>query len=68
MALYDLENDVAEKNNVAEQHPNVVKLLLALAEKARRDLGDGERDGADLRPAGWVVSPKPLTLASKSNN
>jgi arylsulfatase A-like enzyme len=68
VALYDLENDVAEKNNVAEHHPNVVKLLLALAEEARRDLGDAERDGADLRPAGWVVSPKPLILASKSNN
>ena len=68
LALYDLENDLAEKNNVAEHRPNVVKRLLALAEEARRDLGDVEREGANLRPAGWVVSPKPLILASKSKN
>jgi arylsulfatase A-like enzyme len=60
LALYDLENDIGEKNDVAEQHPNVVKRLLALAEEARRDLGDADRDGANLRPAGWVENPKPL--------
>ena len=65
LALYDLENDIEEKNNVAELHPNVVKRLLALAEEARRDLGDVDREGATLRPAGWVVGPKPLLLASK---
>ncbi|HUT28893.1 MAG TPA: sulfatase [Sedimentisphaerales bacterium] len=67
LALYDLENDVAEKNNVAEHHPDVVKHLLALAEKARRDLGDADREDADLRPAGWAENPKPLTMASKNN-
>ncbi len=62
LALYDLENDLAEKNNVAEHHAGVVKRLLALAEEARRDLGDVDRRGADLRPAGRVEDPKPLLL------
>ncbi|MHC4338208.1 MAG: sulfatase family protein [Planctomycetota bacterium] len=65
LALYDLENDIAEKNNLAQHHPNVVKHLLALAEEARRDLGDVDRKGANLRPAGWVENPKPLLLTSK---
>jgi arylsulfatase A len=64
LALYDLENDIAEKNNLAQHHPNVVKYLLALAEKARRDLGDLDRKGENIRPAGWVENPKPLLLAS----
>jgi len=43
----------------------VVKHLLALAEKARSDLGDLDRKGENLRPAGWVQNPKPLLLTSK---
>ena len=65
LALYDLENDIAEKNNLAQHHPNVVKRLLALAEKARRDLGDLDRKGANVRPAGWVENPKPLLMTSE---
>jgi len=65
LALYDLENDIAEKNNLAQHHPNVVKRLLALAEKARSDLGDLDRKGENIRPAGWVQNPKPLLLMPK---
>jgi arylsulfatase A-like enzyme len=65
LGLYDLENDIAEKDNVAEQHPNVVRYLLVLAEEARRDLGDADRKGANLRPASRVGDPKPLLLISK---
>ncbi|MHC4534343.1 MAG: sulfatase-like hydrolase/transferase [Planctomycetota bacterium] len=65
LKLYDLEADIAEKNNVADQHPDVVKRLLALAEKARRDLGDVDRKGTGQRPAGLVVTPKPLLFSSK---
>jgi arylsulfatase A-like enzyme len=60
--LYDLKADVGEKNNVAGEHPDVVKRLTALAEKARADLGDTGRAGANQRPAGMVVTPVPLTL------
>ncbi|MCD6393259.1 MAG: sulfatase [Planctomycetes bacterium] len=62
LELYDLKADIAEKNNVADKHPNVVKRILALVEKARVDLGDTARPGANQRPAGMVVTPKPLTM------
>jgi arylsulfatase A-like enzyme len=62
LELYDLKADIAEKNNLVKAHPEVVKRLLALAEKAREDLGDVDRPGQNQRPAGMVVSPKPLQL------
>lgn len=39
-ALYNLEGDISESTDVASQHPEVVKRLMALAEKARKDIGD----------------------------
>ena len=65
LKLYDLEADIGETNNVAADHPEVVNRLLTLAEKAREDLGDVDSKGRNQRPAGWVVSPKPLLLSSK---
>lgn len=65
LQLYDLQADIGETNNVADQHPDVVKRLLALAEKAREDLGDIGREGKGQRPAGWVENPQPLLLESK---
>ncbi len=59
--LYDLKADIGEKTNVAEQNPDVVKRLLALAEGAREDLGDGNRKG-NQRSASLAVTPKPLTM------
>lgn len=38
LQLYDLKNDIGEKNNLAEQHSEVVKHLLTLAEKFGKDL------------------------------
>ena len=38
--LIDLDNDVAEKTNVAIQHPEVVHSLLQVAAQARTELGD----------------------------
>ena len=60
MALYDLKADIGEKKNVADRHPDVVKRLLALADKARLDLGDVNHRG-NQRPAGWAEVAKPLT-------
>jgi arylsulfatase A len=60
--LYDLNADIAEKNNIVDKHPDIVKRLQALAQKAREDLGDRDREGANQRPAGLVVTPKPLVL------
>jgi arylsulfatase A-like enzyme len=56
LALYDLQSDKGEHIDVAEQHPDIVKRLEALAEKARDDLGDGAtgREGKGVRPPGRV--------------
>jgi len=60
--LYDLNADIAEKKNIAEKNSDVVKRLLALAEKARKDLGDAGRKGTNQRPPGLTVTPQPLLL------
>ncbi|MHC4521543.1 MAG: sulfatase family protein, partial [Planctomycetota bacterium] len=65
LLLFDLEADIGEQNNIADRHPRVVKRLLALAEKAREDLGDTDRPGKNQRPAGFVENPKPLRMASQ---
>ncbi len=54
LALFDLENDPGESNDVAAQHPEVVEKLQALAESIRGELGDGERKGTGCRPAGQI--------------
>ena len=59
--LYDLHSDIAETTNVADQFPQVVARLEALAELAREDLGDGERQGANVRPEGIVDRAVTLT-------
>lgn len=53
LALYDLENDVGETTNVAEQHPQMVERLKRLAEKAREELGDSatKQSGKGVRSA-----------------
>jgi arylsulfatase A-like enzyme len=54
LSLFDLEQDVGETTNVADQHPQVVRQLLELAEKAREELGDSltGRQGRGVRPCG----------------
>lgn len=62
LKLFDLAADIHEDNNVAAANPKVVKRLLALAEKAREDLGDVNRPGKGQRPAGWVKEPAPRLM------
>jgi arylsulfatase A len=52
LSLFDLDTDVGEQTNVAQQHPDVVERLQQAAEIARADLGDGPRQGANVRPVG----------------
>jgi len=60
--LYDVRNDIGETGNVAGAHPDIVRRLMALADNARQDLGDCDREGANQRPAGWVDDPTPRLL------
>ena len=54
LELYDLENDIGERHNLADSHPDVVERLQTLAERARDDLGDSltKRPGRNRRPPG----------------
>lgn len=49
--LYDLVDDLGETKNVASKHPEIVKRLEAVAERARADLGDAltNRTGSGVR-------------------
>jgi len=57
--LFDLASDVGEKVNVAAQHPDVVKRLEAIAERAREDLGDSrtKQQGKNVRPSAHLDNP-----------
>lgn len=57
LALYNLEKDISETNNLAEQYPELVKELLIEAEAARQDLGDMGVTGNGVRPAAIVENP-----------
>jgi arylsulfatase A-like enzyme len=61
--LYDLEADLAESRDLADQYPEVVSRLELLAEKCREDLGDdlAGANGVACREPGRVENPKPLT-------
>ena len=63
LKLFDLKADIHEDREISAAHPDVVKRLLALAEKARRDLGDGPRPGSGQRPAGRVKTPTPRLMS-----
>ncbi|MAI71033.1 MAG: arylsulfatase [Rhodopirellula sp.] len=56
LSLFDLNEDVSETTNIIEEHPQVVKQLMAAAETARADLGDTlqKRKGNGVRKAGTL--------------
>ncbi|MEM7374779.1 MAG: sulfatase [Bacteroidota bacterium] len=64
--LYDLSADIAEENNLADQHPEIVAQIASLAERIQSDIGDTDKDGANQRPAGHEPEPKPLVMNRKS--
>ena len=53
-ALFNLIDDISETRDVADQHPDIVARLSAMAEQARRDLGDHGVQGSGQRAAGWI--------------
>ncbi len=62
--LYDLAADIGEETNLAAQRPEVVARLRQYAERARQELGDGDRAGTGQRPAGRVEAPTPRKPAA----
>ena len=63
LELYDLDTDIGEMVNLADEHPEVVEQLRALAEEARQDLGDDAtgQTGENTRPPGEVQQARTLT-------
>lgn len=60
--LYNVREDIGETTDLAADNPDIVERLQGLAEKARADLGDVGREGANQRPAGRVDNPEPQVL------
>lgn len=56
-ALFDMAKDPGELRDVADLHPEIVEELKELAERARAELGDGERRGSGQREAARVERP-----------
>lgn len=51
LSLFDLDADLSESKNVADQNPDIVKKLQMLGDKIREELGDSltEKKGSKLR-------------------
>ena len=62
LKLIDLSKDPQEANNLSQEHPDMVRKIMSLAEQARLDLGDLDRPGAGRRPAGYVDRPTPRVM------
>jgi arylsulfatase A-like enzyme len=55
--LYDLVADLGETKNLADAQPDVVRELMALADRARGDLGESDCRGPNVRPVGTFANP-----------
>ena len=62
--LFNVVTDIGSKQNVAKQHPEIVKQLTELANRARQDLGDQGVAGSGQRLAGKIRNPQPQLLQS----
>lgn len=56
LELYDLENDISETTNVADEYPEVVTEMQQMADAFRKKLGDSLHDieGSEVREPGKV--------------
>ena len=64
--LYDLEADIGETHDIGDQHPAIVRDLMAKIDACRKDIGDEAAGvtGENIRPAGRVKNPETLTHLS----
>ncbi len=57
--LFNVVDDIGSTKNLADENPEQVRRLMALAEIARADLGDRGRAGENQRAPGKVENPEP---------
>ena len=60
VALYDLNTDPGETTNIADQHPEIVAKLTAMAENQKEKLGEFTNKGEEVRKTIYVEDPEPL--------
>ena len=65
--LFNVVEDISSTENVAAEHPDVVKQLTAYAEAARAELGDRNRPGDGQRAIGKVAG-KPVAQVPPQQN
>ena len=58
--LFDLDADIAEKNNVIEKHPDVAQRLMQQMKEFKQELSE------NIRPAAYVKNPQSLTMESSN--
>ena len=64
--LYNLETNIAENQDVSASNPDVVAKLNALADRSRRELGDGpEHAGNAIRTASYISLEEATTLTPR---
>lgn len=60
LQLFNLDDDIAEKTDVSDSHPRIVKKMLRLAEKMIKDIGTVGVTPVNQRKAGMVINHRPL--------
>jgi hypothetical protein len=65
--LYNLDADIGERTNVADQHPDVVAHLTQLFNAMAADLGSDGKKGPGVRAPGRIDHPVMLYPAVKKN-
>jgi len=60
LELYNLNTDPGETNNIANEHPDVVDMILKLAEKEKTALGEYTNKGLEVRKTILIDSPETL--------
>jgi len=60
--LYDLSTDIAEKVDVASQHPEIVRKLTKLAEEGINKLGEYQKRGTEQRATGTLYPDIPIVV------
>lgn len=60
--LYNLDEDIAESNNLLSHHPDAVAQMQIFIRTAREDIGDWNYEGHNIRPAGIIDEPYPRIL------
>ncbi len=60
LELYNLETDIGESTNVADQHPDIIERMTQLADTMRADLGDNltKTKATGKRPPGRIAKRK----------